>query len=123
MLGLHVLDQLVLSVVANIAFRTLIRPATVNLYEDLLFIDMPAIMVVAITNRREGLLAVVALVRLLTGVDPHMHEQIAALVERLVAPHASEAGCKRVTDVHSDVRILACPLHRLFVVTSFLVVV
>lgn len=77
-------------------------------------------MVIAVANRGKGLTAVVALVRLLTGVDTHVYQQVAPLIEGLVAPHAPEARCIRIADVHHDVATLRCPAHRFLVLSIFL---
>lgn len=70
---------------------------------------MASIVIIAIPNRRKGLLTVVALVWLLPRVDPHVYEQVASFVERLVAPHAPETRSTRI-DIHGrthELRLLA----------------
>jgi len=66
-------------------------------------------MVVAISDGCERLVATTALVRLLSCVGAHVDYEVAALIERLLAEEASEAGRFRVTEVHLDC-ILLCLL-------------
>jgi hypothetical protein len=76
---------------------------------------VPAIVVVAVADRGEALVAVVTLVRLFASVNPHVHKQVASFVEGFFAPHAAEARSVRVAYIHHDVVSSSCLSLRLFV--------
>jgi hypothetical protein len=84
---------------------------------DLLFVYVAAIVIIPVADGGKGFLAMVALIRLFAGVNSHVHKQIASLVERLVAPHASKAWRKRIAHVHHDVRIFTSSPHLPFALT------
>jgi len=79
-LGAAVLDELVLAVVADSAGIALVW----------LLVVVPALVVIAVANGRETAVALleVALVGLLPGVDANVNQQVAPLVEGLLADFA-----------------------------------
>ena len=100
MLCLAMFDELVLAVVLDITIRALVR----------LLVDVSTSMIIAVANGCERFGAVTALVRLLACVNSHVHQQVAALVEGLVAPHAAETGRKWIADIHHNVAVLSASL-------------
>jgi len=80
MLRLQVLDQLVFAVVALRADVALVG----------FVVCVTALVVVLVADRGEGPRTELALVWLLASVNAHVHEQVSALVEIFLAPHALE---------------------------------
>lgn len=72
-------------------------------------------MIVAVTDRGEGLGAKLALVRFFTSVDPHVHNKISTLIEGLVAPHAAKARREWIAYVHYNITALSRLSDRFFV--------
>lgn len=91
--GLAVLYQLVLPVVSDVTLGALVG----------LLVDVPSVVVISVANCRESLVALATLVGFFAGVYTHVHEEVAAFVERLVAPHAPETRRVWVADIHHDV--------------------
>ena len=85
MFGIHVLHELVLAVVSDFTLVTLIG----------LVVGVSALVVVFVANGGEGAGAVLAFVGLFPSVDPHVHEQVAPLVEVFLTPHALEEAVAR----------------------------
>lgn len=56
---------------------------------------MSALVVVLVADSGEGAVAELTLVRLLTSVDPHVHQQVPSLVEVFLTPHAFEEAVAR----------------------------
>jgi len=80
MFRVQVFHKLVLAVVPNLTLVALIG----------LVVGVAALVIVFVSDGGEGARAVSALVRLLSRVNPHVHQQVAALVEVFLAPHALE---------------------------------
>ena len=73
--------------------------------------------IIAVADGGEGLGAEFAFVRFFAGVNAHVHDQVSTLVEGLVAPHATEARRKGITNVHNDIAALYGLPDGLFVLT------
>ena len=65
-----------------------LRDTNKGLY--LLIVGVPPLVIVLVPNSRESPWTVLALVRLLPRVDAHVNEQISALIEIFLTPHALE---------------------------------
>jgi len=106
-LRLHVLDQLVLAVILDFALGAGIWSIKVRTEIDLLIFDVATEVIVPVADGCEGLVTSAAFIGLLAGMNAHVNEQIASLVELLLTKHAPEARCERVAAVHYDILALA----------------
>lgn len=83
--------ELVLAVVADAACIAVVR----------LFFEMAPLVVVAVADRGEALVAVFALVRLFAGVNAHVNQKVSALVEKFLAVSAFVVAGPEIANLHA----------------------
>ena len=86
-----VANELVLPVVAYAAGITVVR----------FFFKVAPLVIVAITDRGEALVAVLALVGLFSGMDAHVNQKVSTLIKKLLAVRALIVARTEISHLHA----------------------